>query len=63
LPERVGRFAAALDEIRTEIRATVDDPQRRMRIMKQLVSDQTHREFLRGGPGELRAKLSELLEQ
>ncbi len=63
LPERVGPFAAALDEIRTEIRATVDDPQRRMRIMKQLVSDETHREFLRGGPGGLRAKLSELIER
>jgi len=61
LPERVGSFAAALDEVRGELKAAVDDPARRMALIKRLVSDQTHRAFLRDGPGGLRARLSELL--
>lgn len=62
LPQDVGRFAAALDEIRRELKASIDDPARRMAIMKQLVSDQTHREFLQDGPRGIRARLPELLD-
>ena len=62
LPERLGPFAAALDEVRTELKAVVADPERRMAIVKQLASDEGHREFLRAGRSGLREKLSELME-
>ena len=62
LPKRVGQFSAALDEIRTELKDSVADSPRRMRIMKQLASDETHEHFLRGGPAALRAELSDLME-
>jgi siroheme synthase-like protein len=62
LPERLGEFAAALEELRAELGATVPDSRRRMAVMKQLVTDQTHGEFLARGRGALRAKLAELLD-
>jgi siroheme synthase-like protein len=61
LPQRLGEFAAALEELRTEVKATVSDMDRRMTIMKQLVSEETYEGFLADGPAALRAKLDELL--
>ncbi len=61
LPERLGEYAAALERIRSELKASLPDTARRMDVMRRLVTDETHRDFLARGPAALRAKLAELL--
>jgi len=62
LPERLGAFAAVLEELRTQLKAKVPDGSRRMELMRQLVSDGTHEAFLQDGPEAVRARLLRLLE-
>ena len=61
LPERLGEFAAALEQARAELRAAVADGTRRMAIMKQLVREETYRAFLADGGDGVRAELDSLL--
>jgi siroheme synthase-like protein len=60
LPQRLGDFAAAIEQLRSELRADVRDGPRRMDIMKRLVCDRAYEEFLRGGVEALRAELRRL---
>lgn len=63
LPRRIGEFAAVLESLRTDVRdAMPDDSRRRMRIMKQLVTDDTYEEFLAAGPQAVRDRFHRLLE-
>lgn len=62
LPQRAGAFAEALLALRTKVREAVpDDSRRRMDVMKRLVCDEAHAEFLADGPAALRRRLDELL--
>ena len=62
LPERIGQFAAVLDELREEVRSAVSDPGRRGRIMKRLAGEQTYRAFLAGGGQAVREALRRAVE-
>lgn len=54
LPERVGEFAEALRQIRTEIIARVPDVERRSAILKRLAGPAGYDAFLQGGLEALR---------
>jgi siroheme synthase (precorrin-2 oxidase/ferrochelatase) len=62
LPPRLGEFAAAIEQLRAELRAGVSDGPRRMDIMKRLVCDRAYEEFLRGGVEALRAELNSVMK-
>jgi siroheme synthase-like protein len=63
LPPRVGEFAAVLEGLRADVRdALPDDSPRRMRLMKQLVSDEAYEDFLAGGPQAVRDRFHRLLK-
>jgi siroheme synthase-like protein len=63
MPPRVGEFAAVLESLRTDVRdAMPDDSRQRMRLMKQLVSDDTYQEFLAAGPRAVRDRLHVLMK-
>jgi siroheme synthase-like protein len=49
LPERVGEFAAALSDLRDELRDTSLASPQRMRVMKQLSGEEGYQCFLRDG--------------
>ena len=63
VPQRVGRFAAALAEIRKELKSLVPDTASRAKIMKLLSSETAYEEFLAAGPPALKATLQELLKE
>jgi len=60
LPEGTGAFAAALANLRDELRAKVHDSRPRHEIMKQLCSRASFDEFRRRGPAALRELLGKL---
>lgn len=62
LPEKRGAFAAAIEELRSELKAAIPDGPRRMQIIKGLVNDGTYRAFLAGGSDAVRAELRKLLD-
>ncbi len=63
LPRRIGEFAAVLESLRAHVRAALpDDSRERMRLMKQLVSDDTYQEFLAAGPQAVRDRFHRLLK-
>jgi len=63
LPPRIGEFAAVLESLRADVRdAMPDDSRRRMRLMKQLVSDDTYEDFLAAGPQAVRDRFHRLLK-
>ena len=62
LPERVGEFAAALLEIRGQVKSCISDIDRRGEILKKLSSDAGYQAFLTGGAGALQDILNEYIQ-
>jgi precorrin-2 dehydrogenase / sirohydrochlorin ferrochelatase len=63
VPEHVGRFAEALESLRSEIRQAIpDNAPLRMNIMKQLVCDDVYSEFVVHGTPAVGNRLRRLLE-
>jgi hypothetical protein len=63
MPQRIGEFADVLESLRADVRAAMpDDSRERMRLMKQLVSDDTYEQFLAAGPQAVRDRLHRLLK-
>ena len=63
MPRRIGEFADVLESLRADVRAAMpDDSRERMRLMKQLVSDDTYEQFLAAGPQAVRDRLHRLLK-
>ncbi len=63
VPERIGEFAAALADLRDELRSRVDDPHRRHEIMRVLAGASSYDVFVRDGPAALRRRLRETLDE
>jgi precorrin-2 dehydrogenase/sirohydrochlorin ferrochelatase len=61
LPERVGEFAALLNDLRSELKSRVTDVSSRMAVMKRMADDETYRQFIEAGPDAVRGKLQALL--
>lgn len=61
MPPRAGEFAAAIDELRAGLKEALGDSERRMAVMRLLVSDETYEAFLSGGPEAVRRRLAELI--
>lgn len=59
----VGRFAAALADLRRDLKHKVHDAARRGEILKQLADEQSLQAFLDAGPDALRRKMAELLRE
>ncbi len=53
LPERIGEFAAALAKARKHVLASVDDPDRRARILKALAAEAGYETFIDAGADAL----------
>lgn len=62
LPERVGDFAAALGGMRDEVRARIDEIDRRSEILKKLAGDAGYQAFLTGGEDALMNILNEYMQ-
>ncbi len=63
MPQRIGEFAAVLESLRSDVRAAIPtDSHERMKVMKQLVTDETYAEFISGGPQAVRDKLHKFLQ-
>ena len=60
LPERVGEFAAALGQLRTKVRAEIDDAARRGDILRTLAGARGYEAFLAGGEEALAKLLDEI---
>ncbi len=61
LPERVGEFAAELGRLRRELVGRVPDAARRADVLRELSGRDAIEEFLRDGPGALRAHLDSII--
>jgi siroheme synthase-like protein len=61
LPPGVGEFAAALAALRPALRARVDDPHCRGRILRRLAGEEGYQTFRHRGPDALRRMLNELI--
>jgi siroheme synthase-like protein len=61
LPEKIGDFAAALSQLRGELKNLETDTHRRGHILKQLATEDGYALFLRGGIDVLRAEMKKLL--
>lgn len=62
VPERIGEFAAALADLRDELRSRVDDPRRRHEIMRALAGAASCDAFVREGPAALCRRLREAID-
>ncbi|MCK4276710.1 MAG: bifunctional precorrin-2 dehydrogenase/sirohydrochlorin ferrochelatase [Phycisphaerae bacterium] len=63
LPDRIGRFAALLGELRSQVRKKVDDPRRRGRIMSELADQRAFEMFRSDGPDAVRGMLDRLMRE
>ena len=60
-PERIGEFAAALSQVKKQIKLTVADPQRRSEILKVLAGESGYATFLHGGEKALADAVDKLV--
>lgn len=58
----IGKFAALLTDLRSQLRTAEDDLARRGEIMKDLSSDETYKLFIEAGGEAVRARYMKLLE-
>ncbi|MHC4294803.1 MAG: precorrin-2 dehydrogenase/sirohydrochlorin ferrochelatase family protein [Planctomycetota bacterium] len=63
LPKRIGSFAAALGQMREELKVRISDVAHRGEILKALAGDEGYAAFLKGGEEELAKMLEKLLAQ
>ena len=62
VPEGLERFVDLLAECRGELAASIDDVERRCRIMRELSSRETFETFRSAGPEAVRRRMAELIE-
>jgi len=63
LPERIGKFAAALANARKQLMASVPNAGRRKQILRELAGDEAYSEFLASGEAALNNRLKQLMRQ
>jgi len=64
LPARVGEFAAVISRARQQLKSSFpNDSKRRMDVMRRLCVEETHQEFIKGGPSAVFGRLTELLSE
>jgi siroheme synthase-like protein len=61
LPPRIGEFAAAVADLRDELKDRVANIPRRMSLMKRLIEGDAYERFIAGGADALRQRLDELI--
>ncbi len=63
LPDRIGEFAAAISELRHELKEKIASETHRSEIMRLLVGADSYELFIKGGPQRLRRRFEELLAE
>lgn len=61
LPPRIGEFAAAIADLRDELKNRVAEVPRRMDLMKRLIDGDAYALFIAGGAAAVRQRLDELI--